>query len=189
MVPAASYLDERSENMGHIHHWDVDDSLVGQCRQCPEQRTFERKPTRQLPRDETPITPSDYWDIAQNIARHHKDQEDVQQECFLALWEARPATKGLATVIARRQAVDYWRKVYARANATVALSEVIGEGEDITWSDVIEDPAAEASLLARAMLRMLPANVLRIAARKLAGKALCSSERMALLRFRKAAAA
>jgi len=121
-------------------------------------------------------------------------REDAIQECNLALAENKPQDEQLAKTICWRRQRDFWRWLNGwrpkDAPRWQSLERVIGKDDDAMLEDVlgVEDAGfeeLERQLDARALLKRIPLEILRIAAKRARGKALTSKERVKLHRFRK----
>jgi len=132
------------------------------------------------------------------LANEFKDwREDCIQECFIALYKAKPQDQSLANTIAHRRRIDFsrwlrhWRP-YDRPTWESLDREIAGgdgDGESLTLGDMIADPddAIEniiRKLDARSIIKQIPRDILKIAAKRVRGKPLTTEERVKLHRFR-----
>jgi len=117
-----------------------------------------------------------------------EEREDLFQDLFLALWEAKVKDEKLAYAIARCDWKDWWKRYKVRQHYSLDF-EVEGEdGESYRFGEMLVaevgwENKVDGDLDGEALWKKLPSDIKRIVSKRLAGRALTGSERMKLSRF------
>jgi len=138
---------------------------------------------------------SEYTQVADNFQHkaRFEDREDLRQDIIVRLAEVankktEPLTAPAMVRIASLVIMEYWRKVKA-VLTTTSLNEEIDDGDNnnTELAETIADDRAidlEAWVDARVWLRGCPRRLVKIAYKKVLGKALNLKERQYLCRYR-----